>query len=180
MCARYAGVEHRVSVPQSYAEFEGCAVDVGGGYGVVGALVEVVAVGYIYLRAFERLVVEAELQSRAPHSAPFLELIGYLCAHSESFVQAYAFLFHLYAYTEAMFAELERHVGHAHECLRRIVDAYPLKTGAGAYAHQVGLAYGRGVVVRRHFVILRQLRVGLCVGFERKGCRYYAVNESCA
>ena len=62
------------------------AVDVGFGEAFVGGLVVVVALGDVYFRAFERLVIEADAERRCPFAAEFAEFVAALEVDVQGFV----------------------------------------------------------------------------------------------
>ena len=156
-----AGPPARAAVPQACSEVEGRAVEVGGGDGVVAALVVVVAVGQVDLAALEFLVEHPALQCDGELAAPFAQFESQLGREVQRRIQADAFLLHHQARAPALVQQFERHVGRQHERARRVVDAHPLQASGTADFQKVGLADGRGIVERRHFVVLAHLRVGL-------------------
>ena len=71
------------------------------------------------------------------------------------------------------------HVGHSEKSFWRVFYSYPLHSCTSADADVVCVADSRGVEVRRHLVVLREIAVGLGVGAESR-CNNADNNEECS
>ncbi len=123
-------------------------------YAFIGSFVVVVAIGQIYFRSFESLIVHAELQAYRKFAAELPQFVGKLRAQIERFVQAGAFLVDDHTQADTLFPQTQGHVGCGYESAGGVVYAYPLHPCAAAYAQQVGLSYGSRVVECWNFVVL--------------------------
>ena len=155
--------------PGSDAEVEGCACHVVGRDGLVGGVMEVVAVGDEHFRAFECLVEDSGLKGYGERRFELfeLQLVAYLCRGRQVAEQSGALLLHEHTDAESLSEKVQRHVGEPDEGSRGVVDAYPLQARPDADAYIVVVADGGRVVVGRHLEILCELGVGL--GARRQG-----------
>ncbi len=122
---------------------------------------EVIAVGDKYFGAAELLVGKSELQACGHVAFEEPETVGRLKAYTHVAEKAFALARGVYAEGYAVFAETQGHVDESEKRARGVVDTYPLHAGAEAYADAVAQTYGGRIVIGRHFVVLRELRVSL-------------------
>ena len=138
------------------------AMDVAGRDSFIRALVEVIIIGQIYFRTFERLVVHSYSETHSPFASKLLELVSQLCVDVQRAVEALAFLIHHQAHADALRGNFDRHVGNAGKRLGRIVNANPLEPRSSPYPYKIGKTDGRRIIKRRSLIILRELGIGLC------------------